>query len=238
MQLNFDFGASAELAGIRDELRRAFGPYEPAPAHTPVAQLVKSMISSRTYDAVSSVAFGRLISRFPAWPDLAAASAQAVEAVIFDVRWPDRKAPQLIDVLRILRARHPDYGLEFLGLKSVAEGLAWLEALPGVGRKIAASTLNFSTLQRPALVIDTHVLRVFRRMRLVDLRARAAAAAYDRVMPALSAWSATELQELHVLVKLLGQTFCRDRRPLCERCPMRSRCPGFAAAPMCARAGP
>jgi endonuclease-3 len=234
VQLSLDFGARAELADIRDELRRAFGPYESTPTLTPVAQLVKSMISSRTYDAVSLAAYGRLTSRFPAWADLAAASAQAVEAVIFDVRWPERKAPQLVEILRILRRRHPDYELDFLGLKSVTEALAWLEALPGVGRKIAASTINFSTLQRPALVIDTHVLRVLRRMGLTDWRARTAAA-YDRVMPALSSWSATELQELHVLLKHLGQNVCRASRPVCARCPIRSRCRGLPRSVLPAR---
>lgn len=214
------------MAAMRDALRQAFGPYEITLPRAPIAQLVKSMISSRTYDQVSLAAYGRLVRRFPTWADLAAAPAKQIEAAIFDVRWPERKAPHLIATLRIIQVDHPDFDLRFLRRQSVSQGLAWLEALPGVGRKIAASTLNFSILRLPALVIDTHVLRVFRRLSFVGPQADTAAA-YDTVMSSLEAWTAAELRDLHILVKHLGQTLCRARRPDCPRCPIRSRCKGL-----------
>jgi endonuclease-3 len=228
MQLGLDIGAGAGFADIRDELRQAFGPYELATPREPIAQLVKSMISSRTYDAVSAAAYDRLIRRFPTWPDLMATSAIEVEPVIFDVTWPEKKAAQLIAALKLIHAERADYDLRFLRRGSVSQGLAWLEDLPGVGRKISASTLNFSTLSLPALVIDTHVLRVFRRLGLVSPRADIEKA-YDNVMRSLGSWSAGELRGLHVLVKFLGQTVCRASRPDCSRCPIFRHCGGVQA---------
>ncbi len=113
MQLGLDFGGGGLFDAIRDQLREAFGPYEPTSPRTPAGQLVKSMISSRTLDAVSLGAYDRLIGRFPSWQDLAAAAAEDVEAMISDVRWPEPKAPQVIAALRLVSASHPDYDLRF-----------------------------------------------------------------------------------------------------------------------------
>jgi endonuclease-3 len=228
MQLGLDIGATATFADIRDALRPALGTYALLKPLSPASQLVKAMISSRTQDAVSHAAFGRVAARFRTLSALAGASACEIEAVIADVRWPDRKAAQLEAVFAILSASHPHYDLRFLRRGSVVQALAWLEALPGVGRKISAATLNFSVLHMPALVIDTHVLRVLQRLRLVDPMA-GTAKAYDTVMPALGLWSAAELQDLHVLVKRLGQTFCRSHDPHCAHCPLRAQCPGHRA---------
>jgi adenine-specific DNA glycosylase len=113
----------------------------------------------------------------------------------------------------------------------VDQALIWLERLPGVGRKVAAATLNFSTLRRAALVIDTHHLRVLRRLGLIDRRA-GTVEAYDRLVPLLpGGWTAADLDEHHQLMKALGQTNCRHAFPICRRCPLRDLCPTAAAGP-------
>ena len=219
----FDFGAVADMAGMRDELRDFFGRPDRICSRSPIGQLVKSSISNRTLDEVSLAAYRRLVEAYPKWPALAAASAGDVEALIGDVTFPDVKARQLGDALRVIGASHPDFDLDVLGRLGVAEALAWLERLPGVGRKVSASTLNFSTLDMPAFVVDTHVLRVLRRYGFVRSTADTRTA-YDAVMAATSRWSAAELAELHILMKRLGQTICRHDRARCPDCPIRRRC--------------
>ena len=229
MQMAFDFGAVADMAGVRDTLRDFFGRPDQVCARTPIGQLVKSSISNRTLDEVSLAAYQRLVKAYPEWPALAAASAADVERLIGDVTFPDVKARQLGDALRIIGGRHSDFDLNFLGRLSVAEALAWLERLPGVGRKVSASTLNFSTLDMPAFVVDTHVLRVLSRYGFVRNTADTRTA-YDAVMAASSRWSAAELAELHILMKRLGQTICRHDRARCFDCPIRQRCKAAAAS--------
>ena len=150
-------------------------------------------------------------------------------ALIGDVTFPDVKARHLGATLRTIARHHPDFDLAFLGRLSVAEALAWLERLPGVGRKVAAATLNFSTLNMPAFVVDMHVLRVLRRYGFVRNTADTQPA-YDAAMAALSRWNAAELAELHILMKHLGQTACRPDRPRCRDCPIRRRCKAAAAS--------
>jgi endonuclease-3 len=220
MQMGLDFGASDAISDVwRTD---HFGPADTGPSRTPIGQLVKSLISNRTYDAISLGAYERLIGSL-SWSEIAAAPTRRIETLIADVEFAEVKARHLRQALMQVETERPDFDLSFLGRLTEAEALSWLERLPGVGRKVAASVLNFSTLRRRAFVIDTHVLRILRRLGLVGRRATTMAA-YDCVMGGLAGWSATDLTELHVQMKRLGQRVCRPQRPLCGACPLARSC--------------
>ncbi|MBP2558769.1 endonuclease-3 [Neorhizobium galegae] len=223
MQTAFDFGTPTDIALMRDRLRSKLSGYRPHNLREPIGQMIKSLISSRTKDEVSLRAYQRLVRRYPRWSDLAQAPEVEIEAVIAKVTFADEKARHLKAALGIIAARNADFDLSFLEDLPVPEALAWLETLPGVGPKVAASTLNFSTLAMPAFVVDTHVLRVLTRFGIVGAKADIAAA-YARVMTAAADWTAADFSEFHVLVKRLGQTTCRFEAPLCRECPLRRDC--------------
>lgn len=223
MQMAFGFGAPEDLAWVRDRLRRCFGPPEPILVRTPIGQLVKSLISGRTRDEVSARAYRRLVGRYPEWPMLARAATADIEAAICDVTFADVKARHLGGALAAIEACRADFDLTFLCRLGVARALAWLERLPGVGRKVSASTLNFSTLRLPSFVVDTHILRILRRFGFVRGKADTRTA-YDLTMEIVPDWSAAELAELHVLMKRLGQSICRADRTHCRICPISQRC--------------
>lgn len=222
MQMTLSFAADEDVAWIRDQLRSRFG-HSTIRVRTPIGQLVKSSISGRTRDEVSLGAYHRLIDAYPDWSNIACASTTEIEAIIGDVTFPDVKARYLRDALRAIAAHRPDFDLAFLGTQSVTRALAWLERLPGVGRKVSASTLNFSTLRMPAFVVDTHILRILRRFGFVRNKADARTA-YDMTMAMLHDWSAADLAELHIRTKRLGQTICRADRACCFDCPISRRC--------------
>ena len=236
MQLTFGLGAADDIEWVRDRLKSRFGCSGAIPVRTPVGQLVKSSISGRTRDEVSLGAYHRLVGAYPDWSDIARATTADIEAVIGDVTFPDVKARHLREALRAIAACRPDFSLAFLGARSVARALEWLERLPGVGRKVSASTLNFSTLRRPAFVIDTHVLRILRRFGFVRSKA-GTRAAYDVTMAMVCHWNAADLAELHVVMKHLGQTICRADRARCHDCPISERCQASTAHPRGARGG-
>ena len=222
MQMALDFGVSDAIVDMKRRLETHFGRAEMGPARAPIGQLVKSLISNRTYDAISLRAYEQLIATLN-WSEIAAAPASQIEVLIAEVEFADVKARHLGEALRRVEAEHPDFDLGFLRKLSEADALAWLERLPGVGRKVAASVLNFSTLNRRAFVIDTHVLRILRRLGLVGPSATTPAA-YDSVMGALADWSAAELIELHIQMKRLGQRICRPKQPHCDICPIAGNC--------------
>lgn len=226
MQRAFGFAAN-DLTEWRDRLARAcdsaLGPLGRMPRRRPVGQLVKSLISSRTRDAVSLAAYRRLGGQWGNAAGLSRAAPREIEAVISDVTFADRKARQLPAALRMIGRDRPDFRLNFLGDWPVADALAWLERLPGVGRKVAAATLNASELRRPVLVVDSHVHRVLQRLGFVGAQATPAAAS-ERATAALAAWDGEDFFALFVLMKRLGQRICRFERPDCRACPLVSAC--------------
>lgn len=236
MQMTLDFGATEDMEWVRDQLRFFFGRPGAILMLTPIGQLVKSSISGRTRDEVSLGAYRRLANFYREWPDMGCATAAEIESIIGDVTFPDIKARRLCGALCAIAVFRPDFDLAFLGSRSVVSALEWLEQLPGVGRKVSASTLNFSTLQMPAFVVDTHILRILRRFGFVRSNADTREA-YDRTMAMLHGWSAADLVELHILMKRLGQNICRADHAFCQRCPISRRCHASAGQGRSSAAG-
>ena len=219
----FDFGQSAELASIRDRLLGLFGPLGEDLRPDPLSQFIRSFLGSRTYDEVSWAAFLRLLHHYGNWNRVADAPSQEIAALISSVEYFGDKAERLPLILRRFRARTGTLDLEFLRDWPVEMALTWLEDCKGVGRKIAAATLNFSSLRKRAFVADTHVIRVLERFGFVKPNADAAIV-YDAVMAAAGDFDADDLYELHWLLKYLGQNICTHGRADCRACPLETAC--------------
>jgi endonuclease-3 len=234
MHTNLLSAPSADLQFLHDGLLPAFGAIRDAERLDPVSQFVRSFLGSRTYDRTSWNAFLRLSRHYRSWDAVADAPVEEIEAIIADVSFREKKAPDLKLALRKIRARSGDIHLDFLGEMPVEQALFWLEQIHGVGRKIAAATLNFSTLRRPSFVVDTHVLRVLRRFGFVRPQA-GAEDAYDAVMAAADGLDADDLYELHWHLKGLGQKMCMHHQARCEACPLSGPCMKRVEEPALAR---
>lgn len=234
MQGQFAF-VSNDIARWRSRLTPLLADVQALPRRTPVGQLVKSLISGRTRDAVSLAAYHRLGARFGSAAGIATAKPAAVEHVISDVTFAPAKAEWLVAALQSIGRERPDWRLGFLGRLPIGEALGWLERLPGVGRKVAASTLNASTLARPVLIVDSHVLRVLSRLGLVAANAEARLAS-ETVTAAMPDWSADDFLRFHIAMKRLGQTVCRFEAPACSDCPLVDDCPTGRGALLTPRA--
>lgn len=225
MQLTLELETSPVLPRLRSALLAVFGPQPHNGRADPLSQLINSVISARTLDAVTWNAFVRLRDAFPDWAALADAAPKRIEAIIAAVTFAERKARQLPTLIRMIQIRAGSLDLNFLAEKPVEEAMEWLQSLPGVGVKTAAVTLNFSALHGRALVVDTHVHRVIRRLGLAGAKSEPAQA-YETLMSLVPAtWTAENLFELHWLIKGLGQSICIDAAPRCGMCPLKATCP-------------
>lgn len=223
MQLMFDLETS--LPRLRAELLNLFGPQRRTAKADPLSQLIHSLISARTPDSVSWSAVARLQAMFKDWSELIDGSPTKIEAALGETTFADRKARQLPILVRVIQVRTGGLDLDFLAERPVEEAMEWLQSLPGVGVKSAAATLNFSRLNRRALVVDTHLHRVAKRLGLVG-RTNEPAQAYEAVMSQIPRnWTADDLFELHWLMKGLGQSICTDSAPRCGMCPLKASCP-------------
>ncbi len=213
------------LAAVHARLAARFGRPGPWRHLGPVDQLVMGLVGGRTRGEESLAAFAALRRRFRTWEAVRDAPGPAVRSAIAPVNFAERKSPLLQDALRAITARRRRIELDFLVRMPVEPAMDWLERLPGVGRKVSAATLNFSTLRMRALVVDTHHLRVARKLGLVRARATQEEA-YRRLMPRLpTGWGAAKLDDHHQLMKRLGQTICRSDASRCRDCPLHDLCP-------------
>lgn len=205
-------------------LARYASEYKPRVVWDPLKQFIYSLLSSRTKTEVSHQVMRDLEARFGTWENLRDAPLEEIERTISIVTFPETKAPWLKAALMGITARYGSLSLDFLAKYRTDKIRAWLEQFEGVGAKTSAAVVNFSSLRRRALCIDSHHLRVTQRLGLT--RRADAATTEERLMRMVPEdWTAEKLDEHHSLIKLHGQTLCTFNEPKCGVCPLLVRCP-------------
>jgi endonuclease-3 len=195
----------------------------------PLTQLIYSLLSSRTKTPVSHQVMRDLERSFPGagpghWEPVRDATVDEIERAIGIVTFPEQKAPQLKQTLMGISERYGSLTLDFLAKYRTDKIRQWLEQFPGVGSKTSGAVVNFSTLRRRALCVDSHHLRVAQRLCLVP-RADAATTEERLMRLVPETWDAAMLDEHHSLIKLHAQTLCTFAEPKCENCPLLKLCP-------------
>jgi len=212
------------LTELHQRLLAHYGPPPPREPWDPLTQFIYSLLSSRTKTADSHQVLRDLRKQYATWDDLRDAPLEEIERAIALVTFPEVKAPQLKTALLQITARYGSLTLDFLARYRTEKIREWLEAFEGVGPKTSAAVVNFSTLRRRALCVDSNHLRVVQRLALTP---RADAGTTEerlmRIIP--ETWDAAMLDEHHSLVKLHAQTLCTFAEPRCKACPLLTMCP-------------
>lgn len=224
MQLSLALDPDPLVLTVHRRLKQAFGSFADGPRLRPADQLIKSLISGRTHDEVSWPAYLRLKARWRPWESLVEAPVEEIQAVIAPVTFAEVKAAWLPEALGRIVTAKGTLSLDFLAEVPMEEAMAWLRRLPGVGDKVAAAVLNFSTFRRRAMVVDTHVWRVARRIGLAGRGLEPEAVRVAIMDAAPHDWSGDDFFDLHWLLKRLGQTLCQDHRTRCGACPVAGLC--------------
>ncbi|MBV7265300.1 endonuclease III domain-containing protein [Erythrobacter ani] len=186
--------------------------------------LVHGVIGAQTRTAASNASTDALLADYESWETVAALPVEELKARLIRQTFPSVAATRLKDCLNRIIELRGSVDLRHLSNLETADAIAWLETLPGVARKIAAGVMNTSVFNRRAMVIDGHHRRIMQRMGIVPAKADTART-YDALMPVLpQEWTAEDMDEHHLLLKKLGQTYCRPRKPHCEECPVRPDC--------------
>ncbi len=214
------------LARIHAALIRAFGRIERQDERRrdPAWTLVQGVIGAQTKTPVSNASTDALLARFGTWEDVARVDIAELQRLLGNQTFPAVAAERLKACLLAIMEERGAVDMRHLSNLPDEEAMAWLEELPGVGRKIAAGVMNTSLFARRQVVIDGHHRRVMQRTGLVPPRADTART-YTTLMPLLpEEWSAADIDEHHLLVKRLGQVHCRPARPHCSVCPIHPDC--------------
>jgi endonuclease III len=213
------------LVEIHGRLLARYGQPAARDVWDPLKQFIYSLLSSRTKTEVSHEVVRHLETKFESWEKLRDASIPEIEDAIRAITFPEQKAVHLKRALEQITQRCGTLSLDLLKSYRTDKVRSWLERFDGVGAKTSAAIVNFSTLRRRAICVDSHHLRVTQRLGLVSKSADARATE-DRLMEmAPATWSAEMLDEHHTLIKIHGQQTCTFSKPRCRTCPLLDICP-------------
>jgi endonuclease-3 len=177
---------------------------------SPFELLVATILSAQSTDANVNRVTPALFAKYPTPAALAAADPGELEVDIHATGFFRSKAKSLLGMATALVER---YGGE------VPHAIEDLVTLPGVGRK-TANVVRSVALDEPGLPVDTHVLRLSKRLGLTTLDDPV------KVEHELNAMVKPAERGLFSLRLILhGRRVCIARKPRCGDCVLNDFCP-------------
>jgi endonuclease-3 len=186
----------------------------------PFQLLIATILSAQTTDRSVNLVTPELFRRYPTAQDLAAADPAVVESLIKPTGFFRLKARRVIDASRKLVEL-------FRG--EVPPRMEDLVKVPGIGRKTANVILG-AGFDIPGFAVDTHVIRLTNRLKLVSSRDPVKIEAQVCSMVPKEEWTGLSLRLI-----LHGRRVCIARRPRCEECVLNDFCPSSTVRPKPAR---
>ena len=176
--------------------------------------LAATILSAQSTDVRVNMVTPQLFARYPTPFDLAAADPEQLEEVIRSTGFFRSKAKSLIGMATGVTER---FGGE------VPSKMSDLVSLPGVGRK-TANVVRSVALDLPGLPVDTHVLRLSKRLGLTTET--------DPVKVELELNPMVPMAErgdFSLRLILHGRRVCFARKPNCSECVLNDFCPSSQA---------
>lgn len=173
--------------------------------------LISVRLAAQCTDARVNIVVEKLYEKYPDVDALAAAPVEEIEKIVHPCGLGNSKARDISACMKILKDR---YG------GNVPEDFDKLLALPGVGRK-SANLIMGDVFGKPAIVTDTHCIRLVNRMGLVD-------GIKEPAKVEKELWKIIPPEEgndfCHRLVHH-GREVCTARtKPYCDRCCLQDVC--------------
>ncbi|MBU0465149.1 MAG: endonuclease III, partial [Proteobacteria bacterium] len=150
-----------------------------------------------------------LFEKYPDPESLGKAPLNDIKQIVYSTGFYNNKAKNIKACALAILKEHQ---------ANVPHEMARLIALPGVGRKTANVVLS-AAFGYQTIVVDTHVLRIARRLGLTKSR-DPVKVEYElmEIIPKIS-WSDLSLQLIY-----FGREICDAKKPLCENCPLFKIC--------------
>ena len=176
----------------------------------PLELLIATILSAQCTDARVNLVTQDLFRKYRAPQDYLRVPQEELETDIRSTGFFHNKAKSIRGASAMIVER-------FGG--SVPASMEELLQLPGVARKTANVVLGVAYGKAEGIVVDTHVLRVSRRL---DLSNSQAPENIERdlmqIIPRYRWISFSHQMILH------GRTICKARKPLCPACPLEKTC--------------
>lgn len=178
-------------------------------ADTPFQLIVATRLSAQCTDARVNLVTPALFEKYPSENELAEAPLDDVENLIHSCGFYHGKARDLIGMATMVR---DIYG----GV--LPDTIEELTKLPGVGRK-TANLIVGDVYKKPAVVADTHVIRITNLLGLTDSKdPTKVELQLKKILPP------EESNDFCHRIVLHGRAVCIARRPKCDECALKPLC--------------
>ena len=174
--------------------------------------MIAVRLAAQCTDARVNLITPALFARFPSLEAFATADVREVEDYIHSCGFFRQKAKDIVEACGILLTEHGG---------KVPDDMDTLLKLPGVGRKTANLLLG-DLYGRPAVVCDTHCIRISNRLGLAQGKEP------EKVERQLRAiLPPEESNDFCHRIVLFGREICTARSPNCHEFPLRPHCSSF-----------
>ena len=205
---------------VQKRLDAIYGPTHWRPRMIALDELIFTVLTQHTSDLNAERSYDALRKAMPTWASVIEAETQKIADAIHHGGLANQKSVRIQQILIEILHRLGHFELEFLSDLPLEEARSWLTSLPGVGPKTAAVVMAFS-LKMPAFPVDTHILRVSKRLGLIGRKVSA-----DQAHPIMENMIPSDNRyDMHVLLITHGRQICKARVPQCGRCPLDQECP-------------
>jgi len=178
-------------------------------ADTPFQLLVATRLSAQCTDARVNLVTPDLFKKYPSEKELAEADIEDVEKLIHSCGFYRAKAKDLVGMAKDVRD-------VYNGI--LPDTIEELTKLPGVGRK-TANLIVGDVYKKPAVVADTHVIRITNLLGLTDSKdPKAVEIQLKKILPT------EESNDFCHRIVLHGRAICIARRPKCNECSLKEVC--------------
>lgn len=173
--------------------------------------LIMGRLSAQCTDARVNIVCKTLFERFPTLESIADCELSELEEIVRPCGLYKTKAKNIKDSCRMLIERYNG---------SLPDSMDELLKLPGVGRKIANLLLG-DIYHRPAIVADTHCIRICGRLGFYLEELKDPAKVEKILVPIIEPEKSADF--CHRIVSF-GRDICTARSPKCGDCPLSRFC--------------
>ena len=172
--------------------------------------LIAVMLSAQTTDKRVNMVTDILFKKYDSLEKLASADIEDIINIIKPIGTFNKKASNIINI-----------SISLLNDKDgiVVNDRAYLESLPGVGRKTVNVVLS-NLYNEPLIAVDTHVSRVSKRLGIAKEK--------DDVLVVEKKlnkyFPKDKLNRLHHQLVLFGRYYCKAQKPMCNNCKLKDIC--------------
>ena len=175
----------------------------------PLHLLIATQLAAQCTDARVNLVTPDLFKKYPSENELAEAEIEDVEKLIHSCGFYRAKAKDLVGMAEMVKTKYNGV---------LPDTIEELTLLPGVGRK-TANLIVGDVYKKPAVVADTHVIRITNLLGLVNSKdPKTVELELKKILPP------EESNDFCHRIVLHGRKICIARRPKCDECILSGIC--------------